>query len=484
MDCNSFKIDFSIGTSQQNIGYVELFENPSMCECDTTEDKGIAGRVLCLLSVPSYMIPGDIIQYFKSFVDAVVSIDIVMRRDVSQQFADCASPFFAIIIMRTANLASQLVSEFHGSWITTTLEPTKCLLLPIKSIVVKRESEEGFKTFASSSNSMSIKGDLCFVRPLLQKNLSGCTQHIAEDLTTLLLYDGCCLSPDVTDQALLSAPPHHQHMRSSVVSPTDNHCPLCLEPIECWSDHRQFGMKPHITTYCNHTFHLNCASNLSTSSAQTSGNDASARCPVCRFVHDGDQNYGVQLGGFTRRNGDVSVSSSQCMVCHLVANSSPIKVPVNEANNNASVWCCLICGFLGCDIYHNNHILHHYNETLHTYAINTSNGHVWDFAGGGYVDRLASYYGDSDAEVTNALDTAALVTTNKLVEVEPQYHVRGISDFRSHLPNNILSDEDEKWVVNCELANAAKEFKKIYLLQVCCQFYLSYACYIYYFIAL
>ena len=34
------------------------------------------------------------------------------------------------------------------------------------------------------------------------------------------------------------------------------------------------------------------------------------------------------------------------------------------------------------------HAFQHYEQTLHAYALDTENQHVFDFAGGGYVHRL------------------------------------------------------------------------------------------------
>lgn len=63
-----------------------------------------------------------------------------------------------------------------------------------------------------------------------------------------------------------------------------------------------------------------------------------------------------------------------------------VKEPVQD---NTDIWLCLICGFTGCGSYRRNHIFNHFQETSHTYALNTLNQSVWDFAGDGYVHRLA-----------------------------------------------------------------------------------------------
>ena len=58
---------------------------------------------------------------------------------------------------------------------------------------------------------------------------------------------------------------------------------------------------------------------------------------------------------------------------------------------------CMVCGFIGCGRGHAFHIRDHYHDTLHAYVLNMETKRVWDFAGGGYVHRLAMTSGTGGA---------------------------------------------------------------------------------------
>lgn len=155
----------------------------------------------------------------------------------------------------------------------------------------------------------------------------------------------------------------------------DANCVLCLEAISK-------ELPKNFTTFCKHTFHIDCLVKVE-----------GPQCPVCRFQHDSS-----------------SLDFSQCCVCgwpgndtlysseegHSTIETFNLQIYDNSVltplSQDSDVWVCLICGFIGCGLNHGikseGHIQSHYNEYLHTYAINTDTKRVWDFAGDGYVHRL------------------------------------------------------------------------------------------------
>jgi BRCA1-associated protein len=84
-----------------------------------------------------------------------------------------------------------------------------------------------------------------------------------------------------------------------------------------------------------------------------------------------------------------------------------------------------------------SHARQHYDETLHAYALDTENQHVWDFAGQGYVHRL----------LQNAKD-------GKLVESSDPHTT---SQERSLSPG-YLSDAQEGEVVHRKLEGFASQY--------------------------
>ncbi|CAH9075733.1 unnamed protein product [Cuscuta epithymum] len=49
---------------------------------------------------------------------------------------------------------------------------------------------------------------------------------------------------------------------------------------------------------------------------------------------------------------------------------------------------CVICGFVGCGRYKDEHAKQHWKETQHCYALELETRRVWDYAGDNYVHRL------------------------------------------------------------------------------------------------
>lgn len=176
-----------------------------------------------------------------------------------------------------------------------------------------------------------------------------------EDGVTLLgpLFASSTSPPLQNDQSLTTASKQQHNM-------DDHQCPVCLEKMSLDAS------SSILTTVCNHSFHINCLAQWQDSP-----------CPVCRFDHSG-----------------LNEALSRCHIC----------------SNTVGNYVCLICGVISCakgslqstDISHNGgmnpseqlmpsqrgHAFQHYEQTLHAYALDTENQHVFDFAGGGYVHRL------------------------------------------------------------------------------------------------
>lgn len=128
-------------------------------------------------------------------------------------------------------------------------------------------------------------------------------------------------------------------------------CPVCLERMD-----ESTGL---LTILCQHVFHCNCLEKWHGSG-----------CPVCRYT----QNDTI-LGRLASGDDD---QENECSVCGSTAN----------------LWICLICGNTGCGRYDSAHAFAHYEATSHSYAMDITTQHVWDYAGDGYVHRLISTKAD------------------------------------------------------------------------------------------
>ena len=88
-------------------------------------------------------------------------------------------------------------------------------------------------------------------------------------------------------------------------------------------------------------------------------------CPVCRYT----QNSGIPGVIRTANSAD---TENACSVC----------------GSEQNLWICLICGNVGCGRYDSAHAFAHYEDTRHSYAMDITTQHVWDYVGDGYVHRL------------------------------------------------------------------------------------------------
>ncbi|KAL6950841.1 hypothetical protein ACO0QE_000123 [Hanseniaspora vineae] len=132
----------------------------------------------------------------------------------------------------------------------------------------------------------------------------------------------------------------HNSSVSNIELPT---CPVCLDRL----DSATTGI---ITTNCQHAFHCKCLMKWKNS-----------RCPVCRYTLD-----------------QTNQNEKKCSQC--------------DAKTN--LWCCLICGHVGCSRYSSKHAIDHYRDSGHCFSVDLNTSRVWDYAEDKYVHRLVQNFTD------------------------------------------------------------------------------------------
>lgn len=135
-------------------------------------------------------------------------------------------------------------------------------------------------------------------------------------------------------------------------------CVVCLEKLD----------ESLLTTACDHTFHMACLARW-----------PDAPCPVCRY--------------------DLVGSEELNTTCDDCGTSDP------------PLWVCLLCGHCGCE---NEHARAHFDATSHAYALDVATRCVWDFAGEGYVHRLALGTDDDGKKVEEVPTVRGVQTTRDL----------------------------------------------------------------------
>lgn len=135
-------------------------------------------------------------------------------------------------------------------------------------------------------------------------------------------------------------------------------CPVCLERMD-----ESTGL---LTILCQHVFHCSCLEKWS-----------GGGCPVCRFSND----------DFTTSN--KSRLKTKTKTPNAYGEYDPVDDnQCQECSISENLWQCLICGHVGCGRYKKKHAFQHYEHTNHSFTIDLSTQHVWDYARDCYVHKI------------------------------------------------------------------------------------------------
>lgn len=161
--------------------------------------------------------------------------------------------------------------------------------------------------------------------------------------------------PDMTNDPFTPALKHNDALTAKPAPPPTPSllelptCPVCLERMD-----ETTGLA---TIFCQHVFHCACLQKW-----RGSG------CPVCRYTQE----------DLMSKAADRKTGEEECATCGAKEN----------------LWICLICGHVGCGRYDDAHAFAHYERTSHTFAMDISTQHIWDYAGDEYVHRLIQNQSD------------------------------------------------------------------------------------------
>ncbi|KAI1304861.1 hypothetical protein EDD11_005063 [Mortierella claussenii] len=325
------------------------------------------GTSVCVLAVPSYMSPGDFLN-FVGPVRASVSHFRIIRDAMPNRF-------MVLMKFRAIEATAEFYKRYNGKAFSS-LEPEICHVVYLKSIEIRAGCMPPY-AFPFLNDD-----------PFLQNNhptspatagTSGATSAAGTTIQAI---------SSTTDNPPIDADAHSLSHQLSTLS-TDHPglaelptCPVCLERM----DSSVTGL---LTILCQHTFHCHCLSRWGEGS-----------CPVCRYSQKGVKKVlrnsarntatsTTQLGGLTATTDGITEDQNVCAICRTSEN----------------LWICLICGHIGCGRYQEKHAYHHYYETSHLYALELETQRVWDYAGDGYVHRLIQNKADGKlVELPSAVD--------------------------------------------------------------------------------
>ncbi|KAI1177980.1 Zn-finger in ubiquitin-hydrolase [Nemania sp. FL0916] len=147
-------------------------------------------------------------------------------------------------------------------------------------------------------------------------------------------------------------------------------CPVCLERMDDTT-----GL---LTILCQHVFHCSCLQKWK-----------GAGCPVCRHTNTSNNLADLYLAPGTLSTTPYDVDKSQAQPF-----GSNVANLCSVCDCTEDLWICLICGNVGCGRYKRGHAKDHWKNTAHTFSLELSTQHVWDYAGDMWVHRLIRDKGD------------------------------------------------------------------------------------------
>ncbi|KAF8979105.1 hypothetical protein BGZ46_005816 [Entomortierella lignicola] len=325
---------------------------------------------VCVLAVPSYMSPGDFLNFVGPVRSEVSHFRIV--RDTAP------NRFMVLMKFRTVKATAEFYKRYNGK-VFSSLEPEICHVVYLKSIEIRAGSMPPYafpflnddpflqNNHPSSSTTESSTGGAV-------SSIS--TAPTTETSTLEVSNQTIPLSQQQSFSTLSTTNPNHLNLPALAELPT---CPVCLERM----DSTVTGL---LTILCQHTFHCHCLSKWGEGS-----------CPVCRYsqnsirkaITGSELESATHPDGVTASTDGITQDQNVCAIC----------------GTNENLWICLICGHIGCGRYQEKHAYHHYYETSHLYALELETQRVWDYAGDGYVHRLIQNKTDGKlVELPSAID--------------------------------------------------------------------------------
>lgn len=251
----------------------------------------IKGNKVCLLNVPSFMIPCEILKYFtKPYLDKILSMQIL------RHIGDHDDKYLAYLELDCEASAKSLINDFDGQPLST-LEQISCVMYSIRSVHLstaddgESETDYQYEEKIDMSESSALAATFCTG---VQSTSSRFLSSSPSSSTSSFMLRSRALSLSSFPSALASSSPtnsrkmfpltaskaQNENGELHITNPDDldaaaapadgglcveeNFCPVCLEVIN--------SSKPHsFTTACHHTYHIDCISKLE-----------GPQCPVCR----------------------------------------------------------------------------------------------------------------------------------------------------------------------------------------------------------
>ncbi|KAI9218877.1 hypothetical protein BC828DRAFT_387470 [Blastocladiella britannica] len=400
------------GTAHISCGILHLYRetaptSPSLAPsegrhaADTTTIHTASSHLLALLGVPVYFSAADLLTWLGPYADKVSHLRMV--RD------HLPHRYLVMLRFRDGKDARSFFAERNGR-VFSAFEPQLAVVVKLTSIAFAARSMPPF----------AFPHDVLLLDPATAQSatlLSPSSESPASAATSQPPLSMSIMSPQSTPLGGME----HDGGIDLHELPT---CPICMERMDA-------GTSGILTILCQHSFHCGCLRRW---------DDPDGSCPVCRYSQPRlpPRRHASPLGEFedslpptaisdvdgrafvrSRRTSshiakktndddgdsmsDVSATSSQEIDDHLDhQQQQPYPSSTTRCHacpSSSNLWCCLICGTVGCGRYDAGHARAHYEGTQHCYALELATQRVWDYARDAFVHRLIQAADDKIVEV-------------------------------------------------------------------------------------
>jgi hypothetical protein len=249
--------------SQLRVGYCPPKENlhAQAAEPHSSTD------VVCLLSVPAAMIPTELLHFFRAYLSSFLCVRVF--RHLAH-----ADKYLTLIQLTSAKAAEAFIGDYSGT-LLSSLDNAYCVLHPVHRVVCCGGSGQLETVFSTQPGaSTAAAGDSTENRRLLSlipctpslylpASPSACVRSGKASLVSALTLGQSQPDPVARAESSLSAS-RDQTFLNLIQSDSQCQelCVLCLERL---------SSKGVVTTFCSHTFHIDCILHLN-----------GPQCPVCR----------------------------------------------------------------------------------------------------------------------------------------------------------------------------------------------------------
>ena len=125
---------------------------------------------------------------------------------------------------------------------------------------------------------------------------------------------------------------------------------------------------------------------------------------------------------------------NSCKVCSKLSSSIIKLLTCEKCSIKSSLWCCLICGNIGCSRYQNGHAVTHFKETNHKYSLELESQRIWDYSLDKWVHRLILRQNSTPINLDENLNEEKQLT-------EQEFYIRMESIINEY--NKVLSSQLE-----------------------------------------